>query len=104
VAGLEVLGENCPGGTDELGERGGLVDDVRVGREAAGADVIERGEQQLGDRAEVVEDQSLVAAGATCDLTRVSVDLSCRPPEVAALRGPDVAMSTFSGGVFERTI
>ena len=63
VAGVEVGLEDRPGGVDELAQRPGPVQQLAVGGHPPGADLLERGHQQVGDRAEVVEDQRLVAFG-----------------------------------------
>ena len=63
VAGVEVGLEDRPGGVDELAQRPGPVKQLAVGGHPPGADLLERGHQQVGDRAEVVEDQRLVASG-----------------------------------------
>ena len=63
VARVEVGLEDRAGGVDELAQRPGPVKQLAVGGHPPGADLLERRHQQVGDRAEVVEDQRLVASG-----------------------------------------
>jgi hypothetical protein len=63
VAGVEIRLEHLPGAVDELAQRAGTIKQLAVGGHPPRADILERGHQKVGHRAEVVEDQRLVASG-----------------------------------------
>jgi hypothetical protein len=62
VARIEVGLEYRPGRVDELAQRPCPVKQLAVDRHPPCADLLKRRHQQVGNRAEVVEDQRLVAA------------------------------------------
>ena len=68
VAGPEILLEYGPGGIDQPGESRRRGHRLLVLGEPSRADVVQRGEQQVGDRTEVVEDEPLVAPRPLGDL------------------------------------
>ena len=58
VSGLEVLAVQAGGGLDLLVDVGGLADRVAVAAHAVGAGLVQGGQQQIVEGAEVVEDQA----------------------------------------------
>ena len=63
VSGVEIRLEYRPGAVDELAQRAAVIKQFAVGGHPPRADILKRGHQQAGHRAEVVEDQRLVASG-----------------------------------------
>ncbi len=62
MARVEVGLEDLARGVDQLRQRPGVVKQAPVGIHPLGADLLQRRHQQVGDGAEVVEHQRLVAA------------------------------------------
>ena len=81
------------GGLDQIGETVGVLDRGLVARQAQRAHLVERGEEQVRHRAEVVEDEALVAPGTPRDLARR------RPRESLLTQGLDGARDQRPSGL-----